>query len=398
MSPPSTPSDASPARDFAATSVALGGFYFFSFGALGAFFPFLPLLLAARGLGPQQIGWVMVLIPIGNLAVPPLWGLLADSLQARLALLRIAAVGAACTIFLFGPEWKIAGSMLAVGALSLFRAPLTSLADATAAHELARTGGDFGRVRVWGSLGFGLFVLVVGLANASRHPWLLVAATAFAYLSAAASTLPLRKRPSAPSPSVLTHVGAILVEPPILALLAANAFHYVAHGAYDAFFSLHLHRIGFSDRFVGAAWMVGIAVEVCVMLLARAVLEHRSGAGVLALCSAVAALRWILLSSLTSAIPILLTQTLHGITFGLWYLALVRTIQQRAPDQLRTSLQAIAFAFVGLGMVVGYLAGGLLLGRFGGPALFQMGSVCAAIASVLYLTSHRSRTRAIAAG
>lgn len=376
---------------------SLSGFYFFNFGALGGFFPFLPLLLAERGLTAEEISWVMVIIPAANLVIPPLWGLIADALRARLALLRIAAIGAAGAMLLFAPAWKLAGSLLAATALSLFRAPLTSLADATAGGVLARSGGDFGRIRVWGSVGFGLFVFAIGQANPSRHPLVMVVAAAVAYLLSAAATLPLKTPPSPKAGNVLSSVGAILVEPPILALLAANAFHYVAHGAYDALFSLHLRGIGFGDGFVGSAWMVGIVAEVLVLLLARRVIARAGGAGLLAACSAVAALRWWLLSVLISGAAILCAQVLHGITFGLWYVALVHTIQKRAPDHLRTSLQSIAFACMGLGTVAGYLVGGVLLAKLGGARLFQMCAACAATASLLYLVSHQRRARSAAA-
>jgi len=110
--------------------LALAGFYFLNYGALGALFPFLPLLLSARGLSAVQISWAMTLNPASNLLAPPLWGSLADARHARVALLRIASAACGLASLLFLPEMGFAGAMLAVGALSFFRAPLPSLSDA----------------------------------------------------------------------------------------------------------------------------------------------------------------------------------------------------------------------------------------------------------------------------
>ena len=81
----------------------------------------------------------------------------------------------------------------------------------------------------------------------------------------------------------------------------------------------------------------------------------------------------------------MLLQTLHGVTFGAWYLSVVRFIQDRAPERLRTSLQALAMSAIGLGMTAGFLLGGWLFGARGAP--YGIAAVLALVALTFYVAS-----------
>src|SRR5512137_111755 len=126
---------------------ALRAFYFCNFGAVGALFPFLPLLLAGRGLDAVQISWVMALTPLCNLLVPPLWGAAADAWHVRLWLLRATAVGAALAVLLLLPAHTPWAMVVAVGMMSFFRAPTTGLVDAAVYHATGGGHADYSRVR-----------------------------------------------------------------------------------------------------------------------------------------------------------------------------------------------------------------------------------------------------------
>jgi PPP family 3-phenylpropionic acid transporter len=363
----------------------LRAFYFFSFGGLGALFPYLPLLLSYRGLDPAQISWVMVLSPVANLVVPPLWGTLADKLGARLVLLRLASLGCGLSVLLLLPVWGLWGSLLAMALVAFFRAPLTSLADAAVYSTMGGRRASFSSVRVWGSLGFGVFVLTLGLARGSVNPPLLLGVTCAIYLLAGASLLPMRRPPYLRERDVVRQTVQILTRAPMLLLLLGSAVYYTGHSTYDVFFPLHARALGHGEDFVGVAWAVGIAVEIGVMLLAPAFLRRFRSAWLLAFCGAAAAARWLLLATLTGYVPLAALQALHGVTFGLWYLALVQFIQNRAPEHLRTSLQSMSLSSMGLGMVAGYLSGGAVFKQRGGTWLYREAGCCAAAAALLYV-------------
>lgn len=373
-------------------------FYFLSYGALGSLFPFLPLLLANRGLAPSQVGWVMVIVPVTNLLVPPLWGFAADALRARLLLLRVAVAGSGLAVLLLLPTLGFAASIAAMAVFSLFRAPLTSLADAASVEALQGRSQQFSRVRVWGSLGFAAFVAALGWLGASSRPTLLLVSTAIVYLLASAATIPLKEQLVQRRPGVITDVGRVLRRASVITFLAATATYYLGHSMYDIFFGLHAKALGLGDDFVGTGWAIGVCVEVVLLTLAPRFLHLLRTEHMLVVCAVVATVRWLVLAHFVSPWVLLASQALHGVTFGLWYLSLVSFVQTRADRHMRTTLQSIAQSCVGLGMAGGYLLGGTLFEHHGGTTLFRAAAAAAALSIAGYMVSARwVRNRALTA-
>ncbi len=385
--------------------IALAAYYFLSFAALGGLFPFLPIFLTHRGLTPEQISWVMLLVPLTGLSAPAAWGIVADALGARTRVLRIATVGAAFSVLALGPAYSLPEILVAMGLFCIFRAPLVTLADAKTHALLGAPRERFARTRVWGSLGFGAAALIVGQLGGPSHVSFFLGANAALYLLAAATLRPTHAPSLAPSsglpeerdaPQSVSRAALLAVGNMRLTLtLGATFVYYSAHAAYDVYYTLHLQRLGFDSGFVGLSWAIGVLFEIAVMLVSPALLRARPAALWLTLSALVASARWWLLSWVRSPWSIAATQTLHGITFGLWYLALVKRVQDRSPERLRASLQGLAMTALGVGQAVGYLVGGALFSR-GGLLLFRVASVTALISAGLYglvLLSKTSRDR-----
>ena len=74
---------------------ALPLYYLAVFGALGAYLPYFPVWLEARGIEGVGMGAVSALMPALGIVGPPLFGLVADALGLRGWLLRVACIGAA---------------------------------------------------------------------------------------------------------------------------------------------------------------------------------------------------------------------------------------------------------------------------------------------------------------
>jgi MFS transporter, PPP family, 3-phenylpropionic acid transporter len=361
-------------------------FYFFHFGALGALFPFLPLLFARRELRADQISWIMVLIPLASMTVPPLWGILADAFQARAKLLRIASVGSACSLFLLVPAKGVLQHMLAMAVFCFFRSPLVSLADAIAHAALADKGERFANIRIWGSVGFALFALLSGQLKSSSHVMLLLMLSGASYLLSAAAAFGVKSPRTAKEPWIFGRTLKQLKEPTMPLLLLATAIYYSGHATFDVYYGLHLKNLHFDDSFVGLAWATGVAVEIALMMVAPRILKNTPSAHLLAFSGIIAALRWYCLSQATSALGLLSIQPLHGVTFGLWYLSLVKTIQDNAPEALRASLQSFVLSAMGLGMMAGYLVGGRIFEFYDGRMLYLAATGSATLAALLYAT------------
>jgi PPP family 3-phenylpropionic acid transporter len=174
---------------------------------------------------------------------------------------------------------------------------------------------------------------------------------------------------------------------------AANALYYVAHGAHDVCLALDLRARGHDDAFVGLAWVVAVTSEILLMFLAPRLFARFGGPPFLVLGAAVSVIRWATFPELTSRGALLASQTLHAFTFGTWYLATVKHVQDRAPPEARSSVQAGAQAVLGAGTILGYLAGGAIFEAHGGRVLFRGGALAAALSLVMYAALARVERR-----
>jgi PPP family 3-phenylpropionic acid transporter len=159
----------------------------------------------------------------------------------------------------------------------------------------------------------------------------------------------------------------------------------VSHGAYYGFFSIHLENLGYSRTFIGFSWALASAAEILVMIRSEALFRKFSLERVLLFSFAVAALRWLLLYSFSQAAAILLIQTLHAATYGLFHMASILYIDRQSPDRAKTLGQAINNSVqYGFGLMVGFFMSGFLYERIGSAALFLVSGAIALATGLLF--------------
>jgi PPP family 3-phenylpropionic acid transporter len=362
--------------------VKLSVFYLLNYGGLGGVFPFMPLLFSSRGLSPTEIARVMLLIPISGVLVPPLWGMLADAYQARIGLLRIATIACAFAVPLLGLDLGALGTMAALGVFCFFRVAVAPLADAASFAALAE-GRRFGMIRSWGSVGFAICALAGGRAGVGQ-PFIMLGLASVLYVASVIPTYGL----SAPSPEkkreVLGRTLDLLRGSALPILLLGNGLHYVGQSIFDIYFSLHMKALGHGESFVGLGWAIAVISEVGAMFFGPRLLATFDARRLLAVCGAAAMLRWMILSLARDDVAILAAQTLHGLSFGLWYLAMVDFVQNETPDDLRATVQAVAATSTSLGTMLGYTLGGAVFEVSGGGLTFQVAAAAAACATASY--------------
>jgi len=118
-------------------SYRLGLFYFAFFLYAGAYMAYFPPYLAARGLGPADIAWVVALPHITRVFAPAAWGWLADRAGVHRGIVVFAcAANAACFAAL--PYTGSFGAIaVLVAATSLLSAAALPLVEAIALRALA---------------------------------------------------------------------------------------------------------------------------------------------------------------------------------------------------------------------------------------------------------------------
>ena len=352
------------------------------FGLVGvaeaALLPFLPIVLKDRGLSAAQIGVVLSLAAATGFVAMPMWGNVADRRLGPERTLVIAAIAAAVAIVPLAFVHGFAGLAVATVTVTAARSPFAGLADAVALDHLgADARADYGRVRLWQSVGWAIAACVWGaLLETGSLDWLpaiyVPCVLALAVSAALVGPAPIiRRRAEVGSKRALARVLAPFL---VSLLLLFSAF-----SATFSFVSVRIADLGGGLFIVGFATAVQAAAEVPVMRatprLGR-VLSHR--AMYVAGCAffAVAFAAW---AFLNSAVPIALVKIVAGVGFALAYVGSVVVVDDLTPPILRGTAQGLARAVsFGLAAIVGSLAGGAIYDYAGPRALFR-GCAAAAI-------------------
>jgi PPP family 3-phenylpropionic acid transporter len=295
--------------------------------------------------------------------------------------LRIGTLATA-VVFLGFLHARTTVELVAVTAVFAFcRAPLTSLVDATTLAHVRHHGGSYCAIRLWGSLGFLVAAAGAGALIERGGVDVIVRAAAWALALGAAVSFTLPAAPPAERKRVWPAWLQLLSELDGWLFIGAVALAQLATAAYDSGFSLHLARLGFGGRFIGAAWATGVAAEIVVLAGSAALLRRSTPARLFALSLLVAAVRWTLLARVTSPIAILCLQPLHGITFGLFWVSGVTVMRDRG-HAAPTAAQGLFSAAYGAGSLVGMNLAGRLLELGGGRLLYTFAGVCAGLGAV----------------
>ncbi|MFM6986306.1 MAG: MFS transporter [Hydrogenophaga sp.] len=371
------------------------------FAHIGFFNPYLPLWLKDLGFGLFAISVLTSVQSATRLFAPYAWGTLSDRTGERVKLLRYGATAAAvCSLAL----WFPLGPVALFGVLLLMfvhTSAMMPMSEAALAH-LVSEGGAFdakryGRVRLWGSLGFLVTVVVAGgwfeRFGLDHFPaWTLVTLLA---VVASVWWLPDHKE-ATHHDTAHPAIWPLLRQPPVRWLFAAVFFHILAHIFIYVFFSLYLDSLGYSKTVIGLLWAVSVLIETVWFFTQGRWLSSLSLTGWLVLASALMTLRMAITAGLPLVWPLLLlAQALHAVTFAAHHSVCIALVSRHFPGRLRGRGQAL-YTVVGYGLpgVLGGLGGGLLSSTLGLASVFWLAAACSAVATACAWRLHaRHRVR-----
>jgi PPP family 3-phenylpropionic acid transporter len=317
---------------------------------------------------------------------PHLWGWLADR-DGRV--LRVARVGSIAGTVIFCGLFAASGfdAVFAVVLLMSFclSAALPLLESTTLAH-LGSQHGRYGRVRVWGSLGFIAAVALIGYVL-DAFPVRVLLWIMLAVLIAASLLLVLvPEAPRTAHTEETVAIGQLLRRPPVTALFVACALMSVAHGPYYTFYSIFLVDHGYAKSAVGWLWTLGVVCEIAIFIWLAHLLRAFSLRAVLIASFALAAIRFLIIGwCADSLVMLLLAQTLHAASFGSFHASALGYVNRFFGGRHQARGQAI---YTSLAYGVGGTLGGLYAGSAWenlGPRLTFSGAALCAFAGMLIL-------------
>ena len=370
-------------------------FFFAYYGYVGIFSPYASLFFEERGLSAAQIGVLMSLLQVMRIFGPNVWGWVADHRSQRVAVLRmtsLAAVISFCGMF-FGQTFAYFFAVMVI--VNLFTSAQGPLSEALMLSAMRGDLTHYGRLRLWGSVGFIVSVMAAGQLldwyDVELMPWLAL------IMLAMVSMVTLRMREEVPivhrsdSPSVMS----VLRKREVWSFFTSTFLMVAAHSSLYVYYSLYLSQIGYSKTVIGLMWSLGVIAEIIFFFYQEPLFKRFGVKNLMFISLAIGVIRFLMIAfGAQSLVLLLIAQVLHAATFGVHHSSSVATFQRWFSGPLQARGQAL---FISISYGLGGTLGGLLLSAcwdtFGAQLVYVIAALMSGLGLVAAVLSYRWQIR-----
>ncbi len=364
-------------QNYSILSPLLGAYYFFYFALVGVYVIFMPKILLELGYSTVEVGIIYAAAPFMRFLLPFIFRKYLE-LTPKVYGLSLLLTLAGSLLFIFTIEgfWGYLSTNLLFGASMGVSLPYI---ETIALASLSKN--SYGKVRLWGSLGFMAIALWLGKVLQDPHEALYYLA-AMAFFTLIFGLLLIKH-------DNISH--KVAKEDQSFSLSKYWAFWVsiflmqVGFGGFYNFFTIYEVSHGISLEMTSWMWSFGVICEI-VMLYFQGPLLQRNLLNILQFATLVTALRWMMLYLFPDSIMLTFaSQSLHAISFALYHTAAITYV-----FSLYTQKKLAQQFFLGIAFGLGGSVGAVLSGQIYGEKMFLVEAIITFMAFVV-LWVHQKR-------
>lgn len=376
----------------------LSGFYFFYFSLLGALAPYWSLYLKHLNYSAIDIGFITAILMASRIIAPNLWGWLADKTGKRLSIIRWGSfLAALCFVGLFFQD-NLYALALVVLAYSFFWNAVLAQAEVVTLSHLSGRAQLYSRIRLWGSIGFIIAVVLLGWAFDHFSVAILPVVMMILFVLIWLASLLLYEYQGEPDVDAsdenagsdagsVKALWRVVRQAKVAAFFIACLLLQLSHGAYYTFFSIFMEDQGYSGTSIGLLWALGVVAEIVVFLFIPNLFRLFGVKALFVVSLFAASARWLVTPIFADVLwVIVLCQCLHGLTFGAAHAVAIEWVRSWFSSSNHSQGQALYSAF---SFGIGGAAGALISGGVWVYSPLMAFSICSAFAFVAALLSWR---------
>ena len=337
--------------------VKFASVYFFHYAVLALSLAFFPLFFRARHFSAEEIGLLGTLSVFAAILGQSVGGWMTHQLLSPRQFARfIPSVGIGFLLLL---QWSAEPTFLFVFVF-LFQACHSAFIphiDAQTLRYNAQGILRYERVRVFGSLGFIVGSLIAGLV-VDQFGEIVILPLTIALLAlvllCVQSVAPQLPAHAERTVEVGSADGQVPSKGAVTKLLVIVALQWASHAALYVYLSVYLRELDWSAAHISLAWNLGVLAEITAFAFLRNFDRVFPLSRVLQFSAGVTVLRWFLLGYFQDFRIILLSQLLHGVSFGSFFIASLKLLDAQLSPATRGKAPAILNIFGhGLGSIAG---------------------------------------------
>lgn len=360
------------------------GFYLLTFFGVGSLYPLLSVYLSeVEHLNGYQIGAIMSVGPIIMIFFQPIWGILSDKTNSPVRILSVTTLFAgffALAYLIFHQYYWL---LLIAIFVSVFQSAIIPVSDSISLKYTSKVGVNYGNVRLFGSLGFGIAVFIMGRLS-EYNPAVIFYSFFLAFISSALLAIRLPSEKALGNKKLLSGVKEILTYKKFLLFLAITFLIFGPNLANNVYFGLFIEDSGGTYTGIGVAFLIAVLSEVPFMRAAGSWIKKFGLLPIAALAGTISLLRWFFYFFEPSLSLIYISAVIQGLSVGLFIPAGLQYIRDITPVHITATAITIYSAIGnGLGNWFSTFFGGIIYENFSIYAVYLFYSGLAFIGVLL---------------
>lgn len=361
--------------------------------------PYLTAHYANLGVDHLGIGILSSLGPISTMLILPIWSQISDRTGNRRGVLKVISLGCALTILLMLVSKSFLPLLISMSLFVCFFNSFVPLSDAITVSYLSKTRYRFSIIRLGGTVGYLVFVLISGrIFNYNSNYSFMLCSLFFVvqfFLVRRMPQVQVMKREKQK-----LDLRRLFRNKKTVFILFMACVVQIVLSCYYTFIGVYIRELGYTSTAISISSVFGALSEIPVLLLIDKALLYFSVPVVAIFSSFIMSIRILLLYKAQGLGLILLAQLGNGLTYMTLYYSCVTYLNNEMDDDLKSTGQSmLAFFQTGVGSIVGNVLGGFVSGKIGMKSTFLVYGVFLLTISVLcaiglLIFNHRQKAKA----
>lgn len=346
-------------------------FYFLYFASLAALMPFFVLFYQRLGFSGAQIGLLTGVPPLITLIASPFWTGLADAKRWHKFVMGLGITIVVLVIFFLPSLTSFLPVFITIILFNMFISPVPSLADSATMNMLGEERAMYGKIRLGGTIGWGLFAPIAGALV--QNYGLKVSFWTFCAIMLLNLFVSQRFTHGSQDAAESNHGGIRVL------LTNRRWIHFLFLALLGGMGSLsaasylfpYMAELGANESTMGFALTITTLTEIPIFFLGHRLMRRLGSYRLLLLALVLMGIRSLLYSTVSTPLMVLIVQVFAGTMFPAMWLAGVSYADENAPAGLKSSAQGLFGAMTfGVGAAVSGFLAGPLLESIGGRGMF----------------------------
>lgn len=370
---------------FKSVALSLSLFYFFYFAMVGVYVIFMPKVLKDLGYSAVEIGAIYTSAPLMRFLLPFIfkhW----VKLTSRVFYTSLVATAIITALFFvtINSFWLFLLINFAFGGAMGAVLPFVEIV------ALESVGKEkYGRVRLWGSIGFAVIAFILGgILNSYLMALSFLFAMAFLTTFFGFVVASFDKNVSTKEQSVSSENSSFSLTK-YWAFWVSIFLFQLSFGGFYNFFTIYETSNGIPLNIVSYLWIFGVACEIVMLIFQGPLLKNFNLLTLLILTTLSGVFRWLLVAFYPEDLTLMmLAQATHALSFALYYTAAITYVYTLYKQKQLAQQFFLGISF-GLGGSIGAIISGVIY-KATPSGLFIFEAFIALLAA-LFLILHKRR-------